>query len=95
MREVNSLYDIDGIFTNAWPPLDRPPVCYCDQCRNLECPGTPGPRKVRMKLPAARKVSRVELLRAEKDLPFRRTNATIEFTIPSVVDYEVAAMYSE
>jgi len=46
-------------------------------------------------LPAARKVSRVELLRAEKDLPFRQTNATIEFTIPSVADYEVAALYSE
>ncbi|MDP3000251.1 MAG: beta-galactosidase trimerization domain-containing protein [Bryobacterales bacterium] len=54
-----------------------------------------GPQKVRMKLPAARKVSRVELLRAEKDLPFRQTNATIEFTIPSVADYEVAALYSE
>jgi len=54
-----------------------------------------GPQKVRMKLPAARKVSRVELLRAEKDLPFRHANATIEFTIPSVADYEVAALYSE
>jgi hypothetical protein len=54
-----------------------------------------GARKVRMKVPAARKVSRVELRRAEKDLPFRQTSATIEFTIPSIADYEVAAMYSE
>ena len=29
MREVNSLYDIDGLYTNAWPPLGRLPVCYC------------------------------------------------------------------
>ncbi|HLJ14376.1 MAG TPA: hypothetical protein VKV15_07770, partial [Bryobacteraceae bacterium] len=28
MREVNSRYDVDGIFTNAWPPLGRLPVCY-------------------------------------------------------------------
>ncbi len=42
MREVNSLYDIDGLFTNAWPPLGRPPLCYCDACRGAERPGTPG-----------------------------------------------------
>ena len=23
MREINSLYDVDGLFTNAWPPLGR------------------------------------------------------------------------
>ena len=40
MREVNSLYDIDGIFTNAWPPLGSFPTCYCDQCRRLPRPGT-------------------------------------------------------
>jgi Hypothetical glycosyl hydrolase 6/Beta-galactosidase trimerisation domain len=41
MREVNSRYDVDGIFTNAWPPLGQLPVCYCDQCRNLPPAGTP------------------------------------------------------
>jgi hypothetical protein len=40
MREVNSLYDIDGIFTNAWPPLGSFPVCYCEQCRRLAKPGS-------------------------------------------------------
>ena len=39
MREVNSLYDIDGLFTNAWPPLGSLPVCHCEQCRNLPPPG--------------------------------------------------------
>ncbi len=41
MREINSLYDVDGHFTNAWPPLGNLPVCYCDQCRRLPRPGTP------------------------------------------------------
>src|ERR1017187_1625584 len=41
MREINSLYDVDGHFTNAWPPLGNLPVCYCEQCRNLPRSGTP------------------------------------------------------
>ena len=40
MREVNSLYDIDGLFTNAWPPLGALPVCHCEQCRRLPQAGT-------------------------------------------------------
>jgi hypothetical protein len=40
MREVNGLYDIDGLFTNAWPPLGSLPVCYCEQCRKLPPAGT-------------------------------------------------------
>jgi hypothetical protein len=53
-----------------------------------------GEQRVSMTLPAGRSVSRVELLRAEKTIPFRQTANTIEFVIPSVLDYEVAAMYS-
>ena len=41
MREINSMYDVDAMFTNAWPPLGRMPVCYCDQCRRLPKSGTP------------------------------------------------------
>ncbi len=40
MREINSLYDVDGLFTNAWPPLGSMPVCHCDECRKLPKPGT-------------------------------------------------------
>ena len=40
MREVNSLYDIDGLFTNAWPPLGRIPACNCAVCRRLPRAGT-------------------------------------------------------
>jgi hypothetical protein len=41
MREVNSRYDVDGIFTNAWPPLGRLPECHCEQCRLLPAAGSP------------------------------------------------------
>ena len=53
-----------------------------------------GPQQVRLKLPAGRRATRVELLAAEKDVPFRLTDGVIEFTIPEVRDYEVAAIYS-
>jgi len=41
MREVTSMYDVDAVFTNGWPPLGTLPVCYCDQCRKLPPSGTP------------------------------------------------------
>jgi len=53
-----------------------------------------GAQKVTMTLPPGRRVTRVELLRAEKDIPFTQRAAAIEFTIPGVLDYEVAALYS-
>ena len=53
-----------------------------------------GAQKVSMKLPQGARVRRVELLRAETDIPFRVSNGSVEFTIPKVVDYEVAALYS-
>jgi hypothetical protein len=51
-----------------------------------------GEQRVRFDLPRDRKVARVELLRVEKTIPFRRTDRGIEFTIPNVTDYEVAAI---
>jgi hypothetical protein len=42
IREVNSLYDIDAVYTNGWPPLGSLPVCHCSVCRNLPASGTPG-----------------------------------------------------
>jgi hypothetical protein len=53
-----------------------------------------GAQKVRMSLPPGRRVRRVELLRAERDIPFTSGTGTVEFTIPRVLDYEVAAIYS-
>jgi hypothetical protein len=40
MKEVNGLYDVDGLYTNAWPPLGSFPNCRCDVCRTLPAPGT-------------------------------------------------------
>jgi len=40
MREVNSRYEIDGIFTNAWPYIGQLPPCYCDVCRTLPAFGS-------------------------------------------------------
>ncbi len=41
IREVNSLYDVDGFFTNGWPSTGRPPACRCEICRRLPARGTP------------------------------------------------------
>ena len=40
MQEVNSLYDVDALFTNAWPPLGHLPVCHCSVCQHLPPSGT-------------------------------------------------------
>jgi hypothetical protein len=40
MREINSLYDVDALFTNAWPPLGHLPVCHCAACQKLPAAGT-------------------------------------------------------
>ena len=53
-----------------------------------------GAQKVKMLLPQGRRVTRVELLRAEKNIPYTQSPGAIEFTIPSVLDYEAAALYS-
>jgi hypothetical protein len=53
-----------------------------------------GEQKVRMDLPDGRKISRLELLRAERQIPFSQQGKRVEFTIPRVEDYEVAALYS-
>jgi Uncharacterised BCR, COG1649./Beta-galactosidase trimerisation domain. len=41
MREVNSRYDVDAIYTNGWPPLGSLPVCHCQECSKLPPAGTP------------------------------------------------------
>ncbi len=53
-----------------------------------------GPQQVTFRLPAGRRVTRIELLRAERDIPFHMAGGSVEFTIPSVADNEVAALYS-
>jgi hypothetical protein len=53
-----------------------------------------GGQKVRMALPQGRQVTRVELLRANTNVPFTGGAGSIEFTVPRVLDYEVAALHS-
>jgi hypothetical protein len=52
------------------------------------------PQKVRMTVPRGRRVTRIELLRAGTNLPVRMAGDVVEFTIPKILDYEVAALYS-
>ena len=35
IREISSLYDVDGFFTNSWPHTGRPYLCSCDNCKKL------------------------------------------------------------
>jgi len=51
-----------------------------------------GPQKVNFDVAAGQKVSRVRALRADKDLAFRQERRSVSFEIPSVLDYEVAAL---
>jgi len=51
-----------------------------------------GPQAIRLKLPQNVRVKSVELLQAGKNLPFSLDNQMLQFTIPSVGYYEVAAI---
>lgn len=51
-----------------------------------------GPQKVRWQLPRAVKIRNASLLRAETKLPIQQNYDVVEFTIPRVADYEVAAL---
>ena len=53
-----------------------------------------GAQKVSLELPKGRSVTRVELLRSETNIPFRAAAGKVEFTIPKILDYEVAAIHS-
>ncbi|HKQ88022.1 MAG TPA: hypothetical protein VJS43_14800 [Candidatus Acidoferrales bacterium] len=53
-----------------------------------------GEQKVQMQLPQGRNVTRVELLKAGQNVAFNQRGQQIEFSIPRVNDYEVAALYS-
>jgi hypothetical protein len=51
-----------------------------------------GAQQVAMKLPSGAAVKSVELLKAERTVPHRLEDQVLSFTIPSVDDYEVAAV---
>jgi len=45
--------------------------------------------------PPGGQVSRVELLHAGRNVPFGQSDGKVEFIMPSIVDYEIAAMYGK
>jgi hypothetical protein len=51
-----------------------------------------GEQKVRFRVPQGRHIERVELLRTERSIPFHAVGDAIEFSIPSIESYEVAAL---
>lgn len=53
-----------------------------------------GEQRVRFRVPAGRRITRVELLRAERDIPFHAAGDVVEFTIPKIESLEVAALHA-
>jgi hypothetical protein len=53
-----------------------------------------GPQSVSFAIPESRSISRIQLLKAETDIPFRRVGGRVEFTVPSVTEHEVVAIYA-
>jgi hypothetical protein len=51
-----------------------------------------GPQAVAMTLPAGIKAKSVDLLRAEKAIPFQVESQVLHFSFPNVEDFEVAAI---
>ena len=51
-----------------------------------------GPQKVEFEVAAGKKITGVRALRAGSDLPFTQRDRTVRFEVPTVVDYEVAAL---
>jgi Hypothetical glycosyl hydrolase 6/Beta-galactosidase trimerisation domain len=41
IREVTTLYEVDAVYTNGWPPIGSLPACFCGICKNLPPAGTP------------------------------------------------------
>jgi len=51
-----------------------------------------GPQTIRLQLPQRVRVKSVELLQAGQNLPFHLESQMLQFTIPRVEDYEIAAI---
>jgi hypothetical protein len=51
-----------------------------------------GAQRVAFDVPAGRRISAVTLLRAEREVRFTQEGRTVRFDVPSVTDYEVAAI---
>ena len=45
IRELNANYEIDGVYMNGWPTMQR---CYCENCRRIGDPHSPQYREALM-----------------------------------------------
>ena len=52
-----------------------------------------GEQKVRMELPNGIHIRKASLLRADTNLSFKQSGNMVEFVIPSIEDFEIAALY--
>jgi len=52
-----------------------------------------GEQSVKMEFPDGVKIVKAELLRAENQIPISQKGNIVEFVIPSIVDFEVVALY--
>jgi hypothetical protein len=52
-----------------------------------------GEQRVTMAIPGGKTVTRVELLRAGREIAFRSDGGSVVFTVPEIQDYEVAAVF--
>ncbi|PKQ45373.1 alpha-amylase family protein [Confluentibacter flavum] len=52
-----------------------------------------GQQKIRVEIPSSITIKKAELLRSEKGLEITQTGSIVEFLIPSIEDFEIAALY--
>ena len=45
-----------------------------------------------IEIPEEIKITKIELLKADKQLPFKQQGNRVEFIIPEIIDFEVAAL---
>jgi hypothetical protein len=53
-----------------------------------------GPLQVRFEIPSYSRITRVQLLRAEANISYKQDGRGIQFEIPRIYDYEIAALYA-
>jgi hypothetical protein len=74
-------------------------IASCDgqiDARVALLPGHPvGPQIVRLRTPDGVRIRRVELLRDSHEAPFNLDGQSVQFTVPRVVDYEIAGIYTD
>ena len=51
-----------------------------------------GEQKIMIEIPEEIKITKIELLKADKQIPFKQQGNRVEFIIPEIVDFEVAAL---